>query len=184
MQDWVASWLKMRSSYEQERWQVEHAHAIHRQRLLANAVAQHALVLIDGLAAGAFKPTTMRALVTAEQRWKELAGLTATGVVESLSNLLVQHVEEGTALPGDSHDLSHIGTECMQAHHGPMSSHHVQLQRASGATSRHFQHYARLLTSLARTPPRTDAWFECAAYTISAAVALGHHLDWVRSLRT
>lgn len=176
---------KMRSSYEQERWQVEHAHALARQRLLASAVAQHALVLIDGLAAGAFKSTTMRTLVMAEQRWKDLAGLhSGSTVVESLSNLLVQHVEDGAALPGDSEDLTHIGSQCMRAHHGPPASQHVALQRIAGITGRHFQHYAHLLTNLARLEPRSDAWYECAAHTINAAVALGSHLDWVASLRS
>lgn len=176
----------MRASYQQERRQVEQTAGLARRRLLSSAVAHHALVLIDGLGEGVFRSGTMRALVGAEQRWKELAQLPESSqVVESLSNMLVQHVEGAQRLPCDATEFAMIGEQCARDHHTSVAQHQrypTQLQRVARATDRLFQCYARLLSELARIPPRTEEWYECAAHTISAAVALGGHLDWIGSL--
>lgn len=166
-------------NYARERWQVEHTTELRRHRLLACVVAEHALAMIDGLEAGTFKVAAMRQLIGIEQRWKELAQLSGA-CVESISNILVHHLEHEAHLPWQPSDFSAISAACVAEHH---SSRSVATQRLIPLTERHFDCYARMLTQLARQTPKTEAWFDHAAHTIGAAVALGTHLDWVASIK-
>lgn len=167
-----------KNAYDRERWQVEHTTALMRHRLLSCVVAEHALVLIDGLCAGAFKSSAMRNLVAIEQRWKELARLNGS-CVESISNIFVQHLEEEAALPWQPSDFSSISSACVAEHNGKTVAH----QRLAPISERHFECYARMLTQLAQQEPHSDDWYNIAAHVISAAVALGTHLDWLVTIK-
>lgn len=177
-------------AYHRERWQVEHTGELQRHRLLSCVVAEHALVMIDGLQAGSFKAAAMRKLVGIEQRWKELAQLqqsagaaatnTTTTCVENVSNIFVHHLEQEAHLPWQPSDFSTISAACVAEHHVVRS---VANQRLMPLSERHFDCYVRMLTQLARKIPGTEAWFDQAAHTISAAVALGTHLDWVIAMK-
>lgn len=172
--------------YTKERWQVEHTTELQRHRLLACVVAEHALAMIDGLQQGSFKAAAMRQLIGIEQRWKELAQLPnqQSSCVESISNIFVQHLEESAHLPWQPSDFSAISAACVAEHHVvPTGTWSVVNQRLAPLSERHFDCYARMLTQLARQTPGTEAWFNQAAHTISAAVALGTHLDWVVSMK-
>lgn len=170
-------------AYNRERWQVEHTGELQRHRLLSCVVAEHALLMIDGLQAGSFKAAAVRKLVEIEQRWKELAQLrqsSTTTCVENISNIFVHHLEQEAHLPWQPSDFSTISAACVAEHHVIRS---VANQRLMPISERHFDCYARMLTQLARQTPGTTAWFDQAAHTISAAVALGTHLDWVIAMK-
>lgn len=173
-----------KSAYDRERWQVEHAGELLRHRALSQVVAEHALIMIDGLHAGVFRAPAMRKLVNVEQRWKELAQLNNdVSCVESISNLLVQHLEEQVALPWQPSDFLTISSVCVAEHHRTNGSGgSVAHQRLTPMSERHFESYTRLLAQLARLEPCTEAWYANAAHTINAAVGLGTHLDWVNSI--
>jgi hypothetical protein len=176
--------LSSKSAYDRERWQIEHAGELLRHRALSQVVAEHALVMIDGLHAGVFRAPAMRKLVNVEQRWKELAqlnnGSSSSSCVESISNLLVQHLEEQVALPWQPSDFLTISSACVAEHH--RGNGNVAHQRLTPMSERHFESYTRLLAQLARLEPCTEAWYASAAHTINAAVGLGTHLDWVNSI--
>lgn len=174
----------MASTYDRERWQVENTFTeLQRHRLLSCVVAEHSLAMIDGLCNGAFKTSAIRNLVNIEQRWKELAQLTNQGpsCVESISNLIVHHLEEDAPLPWQLGEYMSISNSCVSEHHA--SAQGTAQQRLAILSNRHFDCYARMLTQLARLTPRTEEWYDYAAHTISSAVALGTHLDWVMSMK-
>lgn len=175
------------AAYNRERWQVEHTTQLQRHRLLSCVVGEHALAVMDGLKEGKFKSTAMRNLINIEQRWKELAQLNSNNnntCVESISNIFVNHVEQQAHLPWQPSDFSAISAACVSEHHViPAGVRSVVNQKLAPLSERHFDCYARMLTQLARQTPGTEAWFDQAAHTINAAVALGTHLDWVMSMK-
>lgn len=150
--------------------------------LLASVVSQHAKILADGIAQGQFETDQMRALIAVEEQWHRLAQLPSNGsqsCVESLSNLIVEHVKRKTVLP---RDFGPIGAACAQSHH-PNGAPLIHQHSLVPQTNRHFQAYARMLVELAQQDPHTQAWQEYLGHTLNAAAALGTHLDWVVAIQ-
>lgn len=100
-----------------------------------------------------------------------------TPCIQGISNIIVNHLAEGTPLPMDT---SALGTLCAQAHHS-INNQAIRVQRQSAV---HFQGYAQTLVQLAQRHPHTPDWHEYASHTINAAAALGTHLDWVVAVQT
>lgn len=159
---------------------MDHAPGPQAAFLLESVVPQHAKILIDAMGKGQFHPTHMRALVAVEQQWARLAQLdpqTAAPCLEGLSNVIVNHLTQGTPLPLDT---SLIGASCAQAHHS-INNRAIRVQAQS---NNHFQAYAQMLVQLARHPVQSAIWYEYVGHALNAATALGTHLDSIVAVQT